>query len=128
MPLPPDDAMPVRPGAFRSTRISVATALLAMGLSATPVLADRIDGDWCLGQQSLSIEGANLRTPGGRNISGEYDRHAFRYLAPSGETDAGQEVLMRQLNDETMRLWRRPAGSTESPKDGETWTRCQPIS
>lgn len=122
-----DEAAPVRPAGRRHAGLVIA-ALLTAGLAASPALADSIDGDWCHDQQSLSIVGASLRTPGGRSITGDYDRHAFRYLAPAGEADAGMEILMSLLNEETMRLWRRPAGSTELPGEGETWTRCQPIS
>ena len=91
----------------------------------TPALADAIDGDWCNGISSLHINGPAIRTPGGKDMTGDYDRHAFRYVAPAGEKYAGAEVVMRLMSEEEMLLMRRIDGS-DSPV--ETWKRCQPVS
>lgn len=99
--------------------------VLGLALSAGPALADAIDGDWCFGGATLRIEGEDVRTPGGQDIKGDYDRHAFRYVAPAGDKDAGAEVLMQLLSDDDMVLFRR-TGGTDSPR--EDWKRCQPVS
>ena len=56
---------------------------------ATPAFADRIDGEWCNGTQSLQIEGPSIRTPGGNQITGDYSRHGFAYVVPANEPEAG---------------------------------------
>ena len=99
--------------------------LVALGAGAAPALADRIDGDWCLNALSFHIEGPAIRTPGGKDITGDYSRHAFHYLSPTGEKDAGADVMMRLLNEDTLDLMRR-TGGTDGPV--ETWNRCKPIS
>ena len=86
---------------------------------ANAVLADAIDGDWCDGKgKSLSIRGSKIVTPGGKEISGRYDRHAFDYVVPQGEPDAGGDVNMIQLNEQTVRL--RSSGAGED----QIWKRC----
>jgi len=102
---------------------TLVAALVA--ISATPALADAIDGDWCNGAASFHIQGPAIRTPAGKDITGDYGRHSFHYLAPAGEKDAGADVLMRLMNEETVFLVRR-VGGTDSPV--ETWLRCKPIS
>lgn len=81
--------------------------------------ADQIDGDWCFpgDGRNLSIQGDDIVTPGGTSTKGDYTRHAFRYVVPDGDPGAGDEINMRQLNDQTMVLL-RPDGTEE------TWTRC----
>ncbi len=96
-----------------------------LGLAAAPASADAIDGDWCNGPASLRIEGPAIRTPGGKDMTGDYDRHAFHYIVPAGEKDAGAEVMMRLLSDDDMVLVRR-IGGADSPV--ESWKRCQPVS
>ena len=70
-------------------------AMLWPGLAG----ADAIDGDWCEagGARSLSIDGPSIRIPSGAEIRGEYDRHAFRYVGPDGDPEAGQVIKMRDL-------------------------------
>ena len=87
--------------------------------------ADAIDGDWCNGAASFQIRGPSIRTPAGTDMTGDYSRHAFRYVAPAGEKDAGAEVLMRLMNENTVYLMRRAAGAESAV---ETWQRCQPVS
>ena len=48
----------------------VVCVALAIGMSS--VRADAIDGQWCLGSSHFEINGPNIRTPGGNDISGEY--------------------------------------------------------
>jgi hypothetical protein len=59
-------------------RKSLPIAVLMFCAAATPALADRIDGDWCAADgRNLSINGANIKTPGGAAITGDYARHEF---------------------------------------------------
>jgi hypothetical protein len=87
-------------------------------LSVSPALADRIDGEWCHASNSLMIEGPKIRTPGGNNVTGDYSHHNFTYTVPPAELDAGSQIAMRQLSEETMILTRK--GRPE-----ETWRRCR---
>ena len=93
-------------------------ALLAGAGSAQ---ADAIDGQWCFGSSHFEINGPNIRTPGGNEITGNYDRHGFSYVVPANEQGAGTEIVMVLLNEETVRLSRGQSAP-------ETWKRCKPVS
>jgi hypothetical protein len=95
-------------------------AAAAISISASGAHADAIDGEWCLGGNHLAIEGPKIRTPGGNTINGDYSRHGFRYVVPAGETDAGAEIVMILLNEETVQLSRNPGSPTP-----EIWRRCK---
>ena len=98
----------------------VALALLAPGEHAW---ADAIDGHWCFADgRRLSISGPDLVTPGGKRMTGDYDRHAFAYVVPDGELAAGSTVFMVQLNEET--IWVRIGTPPAAAGDSETWRRC----
>ncbi len=104
--------------------------LLAAGaffaLSASAALADRIDGDWCDATgKHLKIDGATIEIPSGRVITGDYGRHAFRYVGPEGDPEAGVEVVMQLFSEEEMGLIRRAGGQNQPV---ETWRRCQATS
>ena len=88
---------------------------------ACPARADAIDGQWCFGTSHFEINGPNIRTPGGNQITGNYDRHGFEYVVPQNEEGAGTQIVMVLLNEETVRLTR----GTSAP---ETWRRCKPVS
>ncbi len=107
-------------GVFRGVLI-----VFASGLAVAPAYADAIDGDWCNGPASLRIDGQAIHTPGGKDMTGDYNRHAFHYIAPAGEKDAGAEIMMQLMSEEEMVLMRR-IGGADSPT--ETWKRCQPVS
>ena len=99
---------------------AIATALwLGIVLVPAPALADRIDGFWCRAAKQLMIEGPRIVTPGGKDMQGDYDRHAFRYVVPAGEPDAGAEVSMTLLNEDLVQL----VFSTR-PNDTQDWQRC----
>jgi len=102
----------------RSAMLPVGLAAVLYGLSGQ-ALADQIDGDWCFPRdgRNLSIQGDDIVTPSGTKTTGEYTRHAFRYVVPDGDPGAGNEINMRQLNDLTMVL--RHADGID-----ETWKRC----
>ena len=102
----------------RSASLSAGLAVVLFGLSGQ-ASADQIDGDWCFpgDGRHLTIQGDDITTPSGTNTTGDYTRHAFRYVVPDSDPGAGDEIDMRQLNDQTMVL-RRPDGTEE------TWKRC----
>lgn len=91
----------------------------ALVLAGGPALADAIDGNWCHGGRHLAIDGPTILTPGGRTIKGKYDRHAFAYLAPAGEKEAGLQIFMVLLDEETMEF--HPGSETAA---GQVWRRC----
>lgn len=95
------------------------TLLVGAALLVGPALADAIDGSWCSPDgRTLAIDGPHIRTPGGRNLDGTYDRHAFYYKAPNGEPGAGKGVNMVLLGDNTIHL-------TPEGKRREIWHRCK---
>src|ERR1700750_2039726 len=60
-------------------------------VAPTTVLADAIDGNWCSADgQHMTIHGDDITTPGGAQIKGNYDRHAFDYVVPAGEAGSGE--------------------------------------
>lgn len=92
-------------------------------LSASPALADKIDGDWCSTTEAahFSIAGPIIITPAGTQTTGDYRRHTFSYVVPPGDPGAGQAIAMRQLNEEEILV---------SVDGGEPvlWRRCEVIS
>ena len=89
-------------------------------LAAPAAWADAIDGGWCHDDLRLTIDGPAIVTPGGTKTGGDYARHAFSYVVPAGEANAGRTITMRLLNEETMRL------RTETDASWQTWRRCGP--
>jgi hypothetical protein len=105
------------------TRWSAATAaLLATTVWSGGALADTIDGLWCFKTRTMSIDGPTIITPGGHQITGDYERHAFFYTVPANEPGAGAAVRMQLVNEETVNLWIEPG-----PAEAEVWLRCKPI-
>ncbi len=105
--------------------LGVVSGLVALALLAPagPAQADAIDGHWCFADgRRLSIQGSDLVTPGGKRMTGEYDRHAFAYVVPDGEAGAGSTVFMVQLNEET--IWVKIGTPPSVAGDSETWRRC----
>ena len=103
------------------TRLLIAACAIAAGAGVAH--ADAIDGEWCFADSHLAIDGPKIRTPGGNNILGDYDRHGFRYVVPANERGAGTEIVMRLLNEENVQLVR--TGASTPP---EVWKRCKPTS
>jgi len=101
-------------------RLFLAAAFLGI---SSPALADAIDGDWCSTTDvaHFSIAGPIIVTPAGTQTTGDYSRHAFSYVVPSGDPGAGETIKMRLLNEEEVLV---AAGATE-PK---LWRRCEVIS
>ncbi len=93
---------------------------------AVPALADALDGDWCDGKRlHLSIKGPMITTPSGATLRGDYRRHAFDYVAPEGDPDAGLGIEIRQLSEDYMNFSRVRGGVHDAP---ELWKRCQMVS
>jgi hypothetical protein len=86
--------------------------------------ADAIDGDWCQPKDGrrFSIRGAEIVTPGGKRMNGDYQRHFYSYVIPAPEPSAGKTVYMTMQDENTvqLRVGNGPAG------DPEVWIRCSP--
>ena len=111
----------------QAKRSSLIAAVVALsGLIAGPLAAhaDAIDGEWCREGRNFKIEGPKIRTYGGTEMTGDYDRHGFRYTAPASDPDAGAQVSMVLQGDEVLFLTRSPPGATSSPVP-ERWNRCR---
>jgi hypothetical protein len=101
---------------------------LLMGLAAVVMLAtggiaraDSIDGDWCRADgKRMSIRGPDIVTPGRQQTRGEYSRHFFSYVVPTGEEGSGEEVAITLLSEY---LAHARQGTTQPV---QVWNRCQP--
>jgi ABC-type phosphate transport system substrate-binding protein len=83
--------------------------------------ADAIDGDWCAADgQQMSIQGSTIVTPGGNKLQGNYTRHAFDYVVPTGERGSGEAVNIL-LRGEYLAVSRQ--GSSDAPL--KEWRRCK---
>ena len=87
-------------------------------LAASDARADAIDGMWCMGSQSMRIEGPAIVTPGGTSMTGDYERHGFRYVVPPGEAGAGKTVTMVLLGEYDLDV-------TVGEEPTERWRRCK---
>ena len=97
--------------------LAAAGVLLQTGLCR----ADAIDGDWCsTGGLRMSIRAEKITTPGGSRIEGNYSRHAFDYVVPSGESGSG-EVVRIILRGEYLALSRQGPGDAPMRE----WHRCK---
>jgi hypothetical protein len=99
-------------------------AALAVLFFAAPAFADAIDGDWCQPKDGrrFSIRGAQIVTPGGKSMEGDYQRHYFNYVIPAPEPSAGQTIRMTLWDENTVHL-RVGEGTAGEP---EVWIRCSP--
>ena len=95
-------------------------AVAALAVCAAPAFADSIDGSWCRTGARLVISGPGIVTPGGARLSGQYDRHGFSYVVPSGEPGAGSTVEMRLLGEYDMQSRTGAQGGVVD------WKRCGP--
>ncbi len=104
---------------LRSIAMVFSLALVASALPM-PASADAIDGDWCRKDgQRLSIDGPKIVTPGGKSLTGNYDRHAFSYKAPAGSKRAGGAVNMKLMDEYNLRV------TWPGAKAAEVWQRCK---
>jgi hypothetical protein len=94
-----------------------AAMLLQTGISR----ADAIDGDWCSTDGlRMAIRGEKITIPSGKQIEGNYSRHAFDYVIPAGENGSG-DVVSIILRSEYLALSRQ--GPVEAPF--RAWHRCK---
>jgi hypothetical protein len=98
-------------------------AIPAIVLLARPAAADVIDGTWCHANdgRSFQIAGPQIVTWGGTRMTGDYDRHGFRYTIPGNEKGAGGKVVMRLMGEEAVQV------SVDSAEP-QVWSRCRPVS
>ena len=102
---------------------ATAAAAFVLVLGAVSAHADAIDGDWCSADgRHLRIDGPSIQTPSGARISGDYHRHGFHYVGPTGDPEDGQDIRIVQRSEEEMSLSRK-TGADEGP--AETWRRCE---
>jgi hypothetical protein len=106
-------------------RVLAGLVLILVSLS-TPAQADAIDGDWCNEDGSrLRIDGPKITLGSGQIVDGKYSRHAFSYIVPQGEWEAGVEVKFVLSSEELMRRMRNP---DVMPEHADLWRRCQTTS
>lgn len=67
-----------------------AAIVLFLILAPSSALADAIDGEWCFpgDARQFRIDGG-ITAPAGTQTTGNYSRHAFSYVVPSGDPGAG---------------------------------------
>jgi len=111
----------MRPLAFLAAVFGTVTV---SALSVVSAQADAIDGTWCAADgRIMEIHGPQISTPGGNDISGAYDRHAFSYVVPADESRAGETVRMVLMNHNIIHL--KIGDVTGEP---EVWQRCETVS
>ena len=104
----------------RILHLAIAASFSLAG-SIQPALADAIDGDWCRSDgKRMSIRGPAIVTPGGQQTNGDYTRHFFSYVIPSGEAGAGATVSVQLLGEYLAHARQGADGAVQE------WRRCQP--
>lgn len=98
-------------------------AMLAL-VMAVPASADQIDGEWCREGRHFKIEGPQIVTSGGTSVTGDYNRHGFRYVVPANEPEAGIEIVMTLQGDDLLDLVRYGKDRRDS-SPSEIWRRCR---
>lgn len=97
--------------------------VLALLMQAGAARADAIDGDWCSADgQRMSIRGDNITIPSGKQIAGNYSRHAFDYVIPPGENGAGDTINII-LRSEYLAFSRQGASGDRTTE----WRRCKDL-
>jgi hypothetical protein len=92
----------------------------------SPALADAIDGDWCnMDGSHLRIEGPQIELAPGQVLEGAYSRHAFSYVAPASDPEAGTEIQFVLRSEEEMR---RVRDQDAKPEHEDIWRRCSATS
>jgi hypothetical protein len=103
---------------FQTLTAIAGIALLC--LCSTRAQADAIDGNWCNAEgKQMTIQGAEIVTPGGKQTRGDYTRHSFSYVVPEGEAEAG-EIVSIILRSEILAHAR--IGKADTP--WQEWRRC----
>jgi|SRR6478672_12026154 hypothetical protein len=92
-------------------------------MQAGAARADAIDGDWCSTDgQRMSIRGDNITIPSGKQIVGNYSRHAFDYVIPPGDSGAGDTINII-LRSEYLAFSRQGASGDRMTE----WRRCKDL-
>ena len=68
----------------------------------------------------MSIRGPAIVTPAGQQANGNYTRHFFSYVIPSGEAGSGATVTIQLLSDYLAHARQDPEATVQE------WRRCQP--
>jgi hypothetical protein len=103
-------------------KLTVTLAFAAV-LAAAPAHADAIDGNWCHDDgRRFTIRGADIVTPGGKAMQGDYSRHYFSYVPPAPEKGAGGAIYMTLMGENAVQL--RYGDATAA--NAENWVRCAP--
>lgn len=106
----------------RHQQTLVVLATMAALMLPSSARADAIDGNWCHKDgRRLTIDGPKITTPGGKKMTGDYDRHGFVYVIPKKEPGAGSKATMRMLDEGTVVMRTGPASSKAVE---QTWKRC----
>jgi hypothetical protein len=104
-----------------SVRLPILQVAAGVLLQTGIAHADAIDGDWCSTDgMRMSIRGEKITTPGGKQIEGNYSRHAFDYVIPAGENGSG-DVVNIVLRGEYLAVSRQ--GPAQAPL--REWHRCK---
>jgi hypothetical protein len=113
---------------MRKSILSAAFALAAGAAVLLPAAAraDAIDGNWCLEgtRKFMTIDGVRIVTPGGSATEGNYTRHAFDYVIPPPEPQAGTVVGMLLANENTVYLKLGTKVVRRGEPGVEIWHRC----
>lgn len=106
-----------------------AALVLALIASATPALADRIDGTWCLpnSRDRMTIDGPSVITPAGNEVTARYTRHAIEYDVPDGERPHQGRIHAEQLDENRIDVSRIRKVQKEPPAH-DIWLRCEGVS
>lgn len=96
-----------------------AAIVLFLIFAPSSALADAIDGGWRSpgDARQFRIAGTSITSPAGTQTTGNYSRHAFSYVVPSGDPGGEDEIDMRLLNEEEVQV----AVGGGPP---EVWRRC----
>ena len=107
-------------------RLLALSALFA--ITATPALADRIDGNWCgPSGERMAIDGSDVTTPGGAKVEARYSRHSIEYDVPEDERPREGRIRADQIDDDTIRVSLIRKVQKEPPAH-DTWIRCEDYS
>ena len=102
--------------------LSAASGFIAFIAASDIARADAIDGDWCRADgKRMSIHGPDIMTPGGKQTRGDYSRHGFSYVVPTGEAGAGDQVAITLLSEYLAHARQGPDTASV-----QVWNRCQP--
>ena len=105
-----------------TSALPAATGLVLLLTCTTGARADVIDGNWCHADgRRLSIHGPQIVTPRGARLQGDYTRHSFVYVVPTGEPGSGETVSMILLSEYLMHARQ---GGDGAPV--QVWNRCPP--